>query len=360
LTGTACVKTGRNRGLTASGWAGFLAAHAMRGLTAAVCSPRYNPIHALLIITFHTTLESNMRRIAWIPVVFLLSSCSIKRYAVRQLGDALAGLDVSIAADDDPELVRGALPFSLKLIETLIIDSPQDPKLLLSAATGFTQYAYAFVQEDADEAEDTDRARATALRARAAKLYIRARDYGLRGLAVKHRDFITGLKADPKKAVGQLGKSEVPLMYWTTLAWAAALSASHDLAMLPEIPRFEALSDRVVALDDEYNEGAIHGFLITYEMSRLKPKPDRVAIARAHFERNLALAHGHQAAPYVTFAESVLVAQKDRAGFESTLREALKINPNTWPEHRELNLLMQRRARWLLSRTDKLFPPPKT
>jgi len=116
----------------------------------------------------------------------------------------------------------------------------------------------------------------------------------------------------------------------------------------------------VVALDDTYNEGAIHGFLVTYEMSRLIPRPERFAIARAHLERNLALAHGHQAGPYVTYAESVLVAQKDRAGFEQTLREALRINPNTWPEHRELNLLMQRRARWLFSRIDKLFPPPKT
>lgn len=301
-----------------------------------------------------------LRRIAWIPLALLLASCSVKRYAIRQLADALSGLDVSIAADDDPELVRGALPFSLKLIETLIIESPRDTELLLAAATGFTQYSYAFVQEDADEAEDTDRARATALRARAAKLYIRARDYGMRGLAVKHPDFATELKADPKKAVLQLKKSEVPLMYWTTLAWAAALSASHDFSMLPEIPRFEALADRVVALDDQYNEGAIHGFLITYEMSRLTPRPDRFAIARAHFERNLALAHGHQAAPYVTFAESVLVAQKDKAGFEQTLREALRINPNTWPEHRELNLLMQRRARWLLGRADRLFPPPKS
>jgi hypothetical protein len=38
------------------------------------------------------------------------------------------------------------------------------------------------------------------------------------------------------------------------------------------------------------------------------------------------------------------------------LGQALKVNPNTWPEHRQLNLVMQRRARWLLSRTDKLFP----
>lgn len=299
-------------------------------------------------------------RTAIVPVtLLLLSSCSIKKYAIKQAGDAMAGAGTTFASDDDPELIRAAAPFSLKLIEALIEQSPRHEGLLLAAAQGFTQYSYAFVQEDADEAEDTDRVRAAALRAQAAKLYIRARNYGLRGLEVKHKDFIARIKANPQEAVKELKKSDVPLMYWTTLSWAAALSASHDIMMLPEIPRFEALADRVLELDETYDEGAIHGFLITYEMSRLRPKPDRFAIAKAHFERNLALAKGHQAAPYVTYAESVLVAQKNKTEFQEMLRQALKIDVNTWPEHRQLNLVMQRRARWLLSRTDKLFPPPR-
>lgn len=297
-----------------------------------------------------------MRRTAIVPLTLLLTSCVVKKYAIKQVNEAVSGVGTTFASDDDPELIRGAAPFSLKLVEALIEKSPRDQGLLLAAAQGFTQYAYAFVQEDADEAQDNDRVRAARLRAEAAKLYIRARDYGLRGLEVKHKDFAAELKANPQKAVMELKKSDVPLIYWTSISWAAALSVSHDIMMLPEIPRFEALADRVLALDEAYDEGAIHGFLITYEMSRLKPKPDRFAIAKAHFERNLALAHGHQAAPYVTYAESVLVAQKDKTGFQAMLRQALRVNVNQWPEHRQLNLVMQRRARWLLGRTDKLFP----
>jgi len=296
-----------------------------------------------------------LRCAALLPIV-LLCSCSVKKYAINQVGNALAGTGPTFAADDDPDLIRAAVPFSLKLVESVLAENPRHEGLLLAAARGFTQYSYAFVQEDADELQDTDRARSAVLRTRAAKLYIRARNYGLRGLEVRHKDFITRIKANPKETVQELKKPEVELMYWTTLSWAAALSASRDFTMLPEIPRFEALADRVLELDDTYDEGAIHGFLITYEMSRLNPKPDRVAIAKAHFDRNIALANGHQAAPFVTYAENVLVAQKDKAGFEQMLQQALKIDVNTWPEHRQLNLFMQRRARWLLSRTDKLFP----
>ncbi len=296
-----------------------------------------------------------MKRLALLSAI-LLSSCSVKRYAINQLGDALAGAGSTFASDDDPELIRAAVPFSLKLIESLLAENPRHEGLLLAAARGFTQYAYAFVQEDADELEDTDKVKATAMRARAAKLYLRARSYGLRGLEIKHPAFAERLKANPKEAVKELKKSEAPLMYWTAISWGAALSASHDFMMLPEIPRFEALIDRVMELDEAYDQGTVHTFLITYEMSRLNAKPDRAARAKEHFDRAVVLGGGHQAGPLVAYAENVLVAQKNKTEFQNMLRQALRVDINASPENRELNLAAQRRARWLLSRMDKLFP----
>lgn len=286
----------------------------------------------------------------------LLSSCSVKHYAINQLGNALAGSGTTFSSDDDPELIRAAVPFSLKLVESLLAESPRHEGLLLAAARGFTEYAYAFVQEDADELEDTDKVRSTAMRARAAKLYLRARNYGLRGLEVKHPGFAERLKANPKEAVKELKKSEAPIMYWTAIAWGAALAASHDFMMLPEIPRFEALIDRVMELDEGFDQGTVHTFLITYEMSRLNAKPDRVAQAKQHFDRAVELGGGNQAGPLVAYAENVLVAQKNKTEFQNMLRQALRMDVNKSPENRELNLAVQRRARWLLSRTDKLFP----
>jgi predicted anti-sigma-YlaC factor YlaD len=288
--------------------------------------------------------------------VLLVSGCSVKRYAINQLGNALAGTGSTFAADEDPELVRAAVPFSLKLIESLLAENPRHEGLLLAAARGFTQYAYAFVQEDADELEDIDKVASTAMRARAAKLYLRARNYGLRGLEVKHPGFAERLKANPKDAVKELKKSEVPMMYWTAISWGAALAASHDLMMFPEIPRFEALIDRVIEVDEAYDEGTVHTFLITYEMARLNAKPNRFALAKEHFDRAMELGGGHQAGPLVAYAENVLVAQKNKTEFQTMLRQALRVDINKSPENRELNLAEQRRARWLLSRTEKLFP----
>src|SRR4030095_2817365 len=99
------------------------------------------------------------------------SGCSIRHMAVNKVGDALSGSGSTFASDDDPELVKAAAPFSLKLMESLLNESPRHEGLLLATTSGFTQYGYAFVQQDADELEDKDLEAATALRMRARRLY---------------------------------------------------------------------------------------------------------------------------------------------------------------------------------------------
>lgn len=289
----------------------------------------------------------------------LAAGCSIKRTAVNKLGDALAGSGTTFASDDDPELIKSAVPFSLKLMESLLSESPDHAGLLQAAASGFTQYSYAFVQQEADEIEAADVARAEALRARAKRLYLRARNYGLRGLEVAHTGFTNQLATKPAVAVTQLSKRDVPMAYWTAAAWGAAISlGKDDPALLAEIPQVEALIDRALALDEAYAEGAIHSFLISYEPLRQGASGSGAERSRKHFERAIQLSHGQQAAPYVAFAEAVCVEQQNAKEFDEMLGRALAIQPDEHPETRLVNLIMQRRATWLQSKRDELFLNP--
>src|SRR6266568_7442140 len=139
--------------------------------------------------TRHLPIRTSHRGVVALLLCFLAAGCSIRKMAVNKLGDALAAGGTTFASDDDPELVRAAVPFSLKLMESLLAESPKHKGLLFATASGFTQYAFAFVQQDADEMEENDLAAATAIRVRARKLYLRARSYGLRGPEVKHPGF---------------------------------------------------------------------------------------------------------------------------------------------------------------------------
>ena len=292
-------------------------------------------------------------------VSLLLCGCSIRRVAVNKLGDALAGGGTTFASDDDPELVKAAVPFSLKLMESLLEENPRHEGLLLASASGFTQFAYAFVQQDADELEDTDLKAASELRARARGLYLRARNYGLRGLEVQHNGFQKALNSNPGQAVGMARIKDVPLLYWTAVSWAAAIGVSKDDAeLIGDLPKVEALIDRALQLDEAYDYGAIHSFLITYEMGRSSGGGEPAARSRKHFERALELSGGGMAGPLVSFAEAVSVQRQDQAEFTSLLQRALAIDPNAKPQWRLVNLIMQRRARWLLARTDDLFLKP--
>lgn len=286
------------------------------------------------------------------------TGCSVKRLAINQLGDALSNGGGSFATDDDPDLIRDAAPFSLKLMESLLVEAPEHRELLQALASGFTQYAYAFAALPADELEEKDLAAATAGRERAKRLYLRARNYGLRGLEVRHPGFEKALRANSATAVGVTKKADVHLLYWTAASWAAGISLSKDTPdAIADLPLAAALMDRALALDESFDHGAIHSFLITFELARPGAGPDAVAKARQHFARAVELSGGNQAGPYVSLAENVSVQQQNAAEFKALLEKALAVKVDARPEWRLLNTIMQRRAKWLLGRMDDLILP---
>lgn len=288
-----------------------------------------------------------------LALALLAAGCSVRQMAASAAGDALAGGGDAYASDDDIELVGAASPFGLKTVESLLGTVPEHRGLLLAATRGFTQYSYVWVQMPAEESEERDVRAAYAQYARARKLYLRARDYGLRGLDVS----MAAMRADPVAALARTTREDVPLLYWTALAWGGAIALSKDdPATIAGLPAVDALIQRAAALDIDWDAGALRNFLIGYELSRPNAAPDALARARRHFERAVELSGGQQAGPYVALAESVAVAQRDRRQFEDLLRHALAVDADRRPEWRLANLVMQRRARWLLLRADQLVP----
>lgn len=299
-----------------------------------------------------------IRTVALLAALAALQGCSALRgLALNSVGDALAGGGDVYASDEDIDLVGAATPFGLKTIESLLAEVPDHRGLLLAAARGFTQYAYVYVQTPAEQAEERDVAYAYEQKARARRLYLRARDYGLRGLGLAGERAMVGLQTQPARLLAGTTKSDVPLLYWTAVAWAAAISLSKDSpAIIAGLPAVDGLIARAAALDIDYDQGTLRGFLIGYEMSRPNAPAGAEARARAHFARAVELSGGRQAGPYVSLAESVAVENRDRKEFESLLKHAIGIDPGAKPEWRLANLVMQRRAKLLLARADELFP----
>jgi len=281
--------------------------------------------------------------------------CSPRTYVLHRVSDAVSSGGEGFATDDDPMLVRDSVPFALKAMESLLSGQPYHRGLLTSLSRGFTQYAAAFVLQDAEEAADP--AVSNAGRERARRLFLRARDYGLRGFFAGQSGFREAFAEDPVKGARLAEREDVPLLFWAGVSWSLAISLSQDdPGMLADLPRCEALMRRALALQEDFDDGAVHEYFIAFEGGRPEAMGGSVERARRHFERAMELARGGKVSPLVTYAENVSVRLQDRKGFLDLLGGALSFDARKGdPRYRLANLIAQRKARWLKGRVDELF-----
>ena len=286
-----------------------------------------------------------------------LAGCSLRTMAVNAVLPTLVNPAVYLS-EEDPELVRDSLPFLLKTIESIIDADPERQDVLLFANTGFVLYANAFLQADAAIAEWDDYDLALELSERARRMYLRARDYGLRNVEVDHPGITARLQSDPETAVAVFEAEEVESLYYLGGAWMLAISLGLDRpGLVADLPAARALLDRALELDEDFERGALHSAFVTLE-SAGEALGGSYARAREHFARAVELSDGRDAGPYVALATGVSVAEENREEFRDLLETALTIDPDEAPENRLLNLIAQKRARVLLDHIDDLFFEP--
>jgi hypothetical protein len=287
-----------------------------------------------------------------------LAACSmIKTAAIKNVGDTLAAPGDTITSDNDPELVRRAIPFALKMYESLLVSIPKHTPLLIATCSGYTGYAYAFVETDADLLrEEQHHDEIKALRDEAVTLYLRGKDYCVRAMDVEFPGLSKAMGADPAPALKKVKRKEdVPLLYWTAASWGAAMSLRKDPDLVIDFPVVRALAERGLELDEGWSDGALHELMITLD-AQGEAFGGSEAGARRHFARAVELEQGLMAGPYVSLAQGVAYPKGDRAEFERLLQQALAIDPDKKRSVRLVNLIAQRHAKALLDRADELFP----
>jgi predicted anti-sigma-YlaC factor YlaD len=307
--------------------------------------------------TFARTLATLVRLIALTSVIAPLNSCAmVQRKAVGMVASTLASSGDVFTRDDDLELVGDAIPFGLKLYESLLDSAPKNKDLLIATCSNFTQYGVAYLETEAmvlGEAQHHDEV--AHLNQRALKLYLRAKGYCLRAMDVRFPGIGQKLLTDPVPALAKAEKKDVPLLYWMAASWGSAISLGVDKPdIVIDMPVVRALADRALALDESWSKGAIHEMFVSLDSlpEALGGSPAR---AREHFAKAIELQHGLSPGPYVALATGVALPAQDRAEFEKLLQTALAIDPEKDPSVRLVTLVQQRRARALLDHIDTMF-----
>lgn len=299
-----------------------------------------------------------------IPVALLALLCaaltaSCASGAMKMVADALSSGTSGLAftGDDDPELVGDALPFALKLYESLLEEVKDSPGLYLSSGSGFIMYANAWVQGPADMLPDTEVDARKRMTARAQKLYLRGRDYVLAGLDLKYPGFKASLEGEGYgEFLGRMEKVDVPFLYWSAAGWLAAYAADpFDVELGVGARKARAMMDAALRLDEVYDGGAIHDFFVTYYGALPAVMGGSEEKARSHFARALELSGGLKASPYVSLASTVSVKNQNLGEFKELLNKALAVDVSARTANRLSNIIAQRKARWLLDHASDRF-----
>jgi predicted anti-sigma-YlaC factor YlaD len=295
----------------------------------------------------------------FIPILFFSPACSIKKFALNQVANALTAKSAGtvFTGDNDPELVGDALPFAIKMYESLMTANPTHLGLRLQTGSLYIMYANAFLQTPAVMLPEAEYKKQEFEFHRAKNLYLRGRDIILAVLEKKFPGLREALrKRNFNEALARTTKRDAPLLYWAGAGWLGAYAIDpFDMDLGMTLPAAAALMDRVLQLDKNFAGGAIHEFYILYYGSLPDYMGGSVTKAREHFAQAISLSGEKSSTPYLSLATTVSVKEQNFSEFRMLLNQALKVDPDAVPENRLVNTLNQRKARWLLEHAGDYF-----
>lgn len=278
-----------------------------------------------------------------LAMIALLSGCSTSQLVARGATPLIDNGVTAMNRESDLELARASIPANLKMLEALLLADPDNTAFRVQAATGFYGYALGFV-----EADDP---------ARAVQLYRRAREHAL--VALDHAGIsqatLTGDMTTLDQALAKLDASAVPALFWTASTWGKWIELQlDDPARLAELPRVEALMQRVLTLDETYYYGGAHVFFGAYYGGRAPMFGGDFSRAAKHFDRAAAINQNQLLLVEVYRARYLLRQMGEREAFHVTLSRVLNAEINR-PDFNLANALAKKQATALLAQEGDLF-----
>jgi hypothetical protein len=277
------------------------------------------------------------RGIASVAVaVALLGGCA------NLIGGKAAGtLSAAILNQDDPELVDSGLPAYLLILDGLISQHPDNPPLLSAGAQLFALYGSRFAPPE-----------------RATTLTAKARRYGQKALCLVHEPACHWQAIDYDRLVMELkdvDRKDIGPLYSYAVGWLANLNAtSEDWSAVADLPRVEAVLERVVELDDTYEHGAVHGYLGILNALRPPALGGKPEVARQHFERAIELSGGRDLSIKVEYARRYARLVFDQELHDRLLTDVLNA-PAEAPGFTLFNVLAKQEAKNLLATSKEYF-----
>jgi hypothetical protein len=278
-----------------------------------------------------------VRSLAVLGAAALLSGCVVSLIGAKA-GEALSA---AVLNQSDPDLVADGVPAYLLIVDGLISQHPLNPGLLSAGAQMFALYGSRFAPHD-----------------RAIALTEKARRYGQKSLCLVHEPACHWQNIEYDRLVAELkdvGPKQIGPLYAYAVGWLANLNAtSEDWSAVADLPWVQAVLERVVELDDTYQDGAPHGYLGILNALRPPALGGRPEVAQQHFEHAIELSEGRDLSIKVEYARRYARLVFDQELHDRLLNEVLNA-PAESPGHTLFNVLAKKEAAALLATSKEYF-----
>ena len=289
----------------------------------------------------------------------LFSSCgSIEKMAMNAVSDMLTGEGSSsvFTGDSDPQLVGDAIPFAIKMYESLLDANPDHQGLMFTTGMMFIMYANAFVQGPAEMLPMEEWRKRDHDMMRAKNLYLRGYAILSNALEAKYPGFNQVSEENLPGMLNRFNKNDVGLLYWTVAGGMAAYSIDiFDFNLSSNIPKWTTMIQKAYELDPDYDVAALDEFLLIFYASLPELMGGDKERAKYHFLQAQEKTGGQSTGAYISYAQSVFVPAQDYESYKDYLEKALEIDVNANPSARLVNIINQRKARWLLDNAYNYF-----
>jgi hypothetical protein len=277
-------------------------------------------------------------------LIFVFSAClPSKKLTVGATASLLEEVARSSYRQSDLRMIREGMPAYLMLMDGMIEAWPDNEQLLVAAAQTYSSFASIFVEDQDQEYTKL--------------LFGRGKDYALRSL--ERRGLKQPLQSpfeNFKESVKNLGKRDVPYLFWGATCWANWIRLNLDsMEALAELPKMEWMMKRVLEIDEGFYYGGPHLFMGIWLASRPKIAGGDLKKAQEHFLKALEFGKGKFLMAYIYYATYYARQALDKDLFISTLQKVLETPADISPDLTLLNTVAKKKAQELLSHVEEYF-----
>lgn len=276
--------------------------------------------------------------------VSLFSGCALTtRMMVDMSSPVVDQMNDSFNKTCDIQIIRESMPFTVAGLSGLIDISPKNRSFLLNGAHGYFAYAFSFV-------EDTDEARAS-------RLYLKSRDYGMRILFKNEAPFILDKPlAEFERQVKRIRKKDVPALFWTTLSWLSYIRLNlSNVRVFLDVPKAESMIRRLIELDGTYYFGSPYLAMACFYADQPEISGGNPAKAKEYFEKAIEISNGKFLMHHLFFAKYYAVRKQDKVLYMNLLTHIMDTPGDILPDHCAVTAVCKLKAEQLMDHVDDYF-----